>query len=50
LSEVLSTNGIKNQVIVVPGENHERIVLTLSRSDKTAGPAILNFIQTTRCE
>jgi acetyl esterase/lipase len=50
LGEVLSTTGIKNQVIVVLGENHERIVLTLSRSDRTAGPAILNFIQTTRCE
>jgi acetyl esterase/lipase len=48
LSEVLSANGIKNQVTVVPGESHERIVLTLSRADKTAGPAILKFIQTTR--
>jgi hypothetical protein len=31
--------------VVVPGESHSRIVLTLSRDDKTAGPAILNFVR-----
>lgn len=47
--EVLSSAGIPSQLVVVPGESHERIVLTLSRSDKTAGPAILEFIQKSSC-
>jgi acetyl esterase/lipase len=48
LSEVLTTNSIENKVVVVPGQSHELIVLCLSRPDKTAGPAILNFIRTTK--
>lgn len=35
--------------VVVPGEDHERIVLTLSRDDKTAGPAMLRFIEGRGC-
>jgi acetyl esterase/lipase len=35
--------------VVVPGEDHERIVLTLSRDDKTAGPAMLDFVRQTPC-
>jgi acetyl esterase/lipase len=46
LSEVLSKKGIENHVVVVPGQGHARIVLTLSRPDKTAGPAMLDFIRT----
>ncbi len=49
LSEVLSRNGIPNQTVIVPGQSHARIVLTLSRPDKTAGPAILDFIRNTKC-
>jgi acetyl esterase/lipase len=45
MSEVLSTNGIGNKLVVVPGQSHARIVLTLSREDKTAGPAMLEFMQ-----
>jgi acetyl esterase/lipase len=36
-------------VAVVPGQSHERIVLTLSRNDRTAGPALLRFVRETRC-
>ena len=36
-------------VTVVPGQSHERIVPTLSRMDRTAGPAILRFIRESRC-
>jgi acetyl esterase/lipase len=35
--------------IVVPGEDHARIVLTLSRDDKTAGPAMLRFVESMPC-
>lgn len=34
---------------IVPGEDHERIVLTLSRDDRTAGPAMLDFIRGQTC-
>jgi len=50
LSEVLTKNGIENQVVVVPGQGHARIVLALSRSDKTAGPAMINFINARKCD
>lgn len=45
----LTDAGVPNEVVVVPGENHSRIVLTLSRDDKTAGPAILRFIRQADC-
>ena len=50
LAEVLSTNGVPHQIVVVPGQSHTRIVPALSRPDRTAGPAIVNFIQTTACQ
>lgn len=49
LYDTLSGHGTKSHVVVVPGESHNRMVLTLSRSDKIAAPAILEFIQTTIC-
>ncbi len=42
--EVLDSRGVRNRLVVVPGESHARIVLTLSRDDKTAGPAMLEFL------
>jgi len=45
LSEVLSQQGISNQVVVVPGQSHARMVLTLSRPDKISAPAVLEFIK-----
>jgi arylformamidase len=48
-AEVLAANSVPHQTTVIPGQSHTRIVLTLSRADETAGPAILNFIQTTMC-
>jgi acetyl esterase/lipase len=45
-SQALTRSGVSNKVVVVPGQSHARIVLTLSRDDKTAGPAILNFVET----
>lgn len=37
--------GASTALVVVPGESHSRIVLTLSRDDKTAGPAVVAFIR-----
>lgn len=44
LNEALERHGVESRIVVVPGESHSRIVLTLSRADKTAGPAILEFV------
>ena len=43
--DILDRKGVRNRLVAVPGESHTRIVLTLSRPDKTAGPAILEFIR-----
>ena len=45
LHEVLREKQVPTELIVVPKQNHCRIVLALSRPDKTAGPAILRFIE-----
>ncbi|MEO5989266.1 MAG: alpha/beta hydrolase [Candidatus Eisenbacteria bacterium] len=45
LLEALQGKGIPSSLVVVPGESHSRIVLTLSRPDKTAGPAIIEFVK-----
>ncbi|MEO6034391.1 MAG: hypothetical protein ABIQ35_03965 [Verrucomicrobiota bacterium] len=45
MSEVLSRQKVSNQVVVLPGESHARMVLTLSRPDKLSATALLNFIQ-----
>jgi acetyl esterase/lipase len=44
LHAALQREQVPSQLVVVPGENHSRIVLTLSRADKTAAPAILRFM------
>lgn len=44
LAEALERTGVPTRLVVVPGESHSRIVLTLSRPDKTAGPAIIDFV------
>ncbi|MEO8428600.1 MAG: alpha/beta hydrolase, partial [Verrucomicrobiota bacterium] len=48
LNDALLTHGVKSDLILVPGQSHARIVLALSRGDKVAGPAILDFIENTR--
>lgn len=45
LHERLTGAGAGSTVVVVPGESHSRIVLTLSRDGKTAGPAIVDFVK-----
>lgn len=45
LDQALVAAGFKHQVVVVPGESHVRILLTLSRPDKAAAPAILTFLR-----
>lgn len=45
LHERLVRAGAASTLVVVPGESHSRIVLTLSRGDKTAGPAIVSFVR-----
>ena len=45
LHEALQRNKIPSELVAVPGQNHCRMVLTLSRPDRTSGPAILRFIR-----
>lgn len=45
LDEALRAQGDASRVVVVPGQTHESIVLTLSREDRTAAPAMLEFIE-----
>jgi acetyl esterase/lipase len=49
LHEALASAGAESQIVIVPGQSHTRIVLTLSRPDKVAGPAILKFLQSASC-
>lgn len=48
LHEILDSKRTRNRIVGVPGESHARMVLTLSRADKTAGPAVLDFIRAGR--
>ena len=50
LHEALVRAGAKSQIVIVPGQSHTRILLTLSRPDKVAAPAILEFLQHVPCE
>ena len=45
LHDTLLQAGAASTLVVVPGESHSRIVLTVSRGDKTAGPAIVSFVR-----
>jgi acetyl esterase/lipase len=45
LHAALRRNEVQSELVVMPGENHCRIVLALSRSDKLAAPAILQFVR-----
>lgn len=48
LAAALDSAGVPQRTVIVPGESHSRIVLTLSRPDRTAAPAILAFIESLR--
>ncbi len=50
LDASLDRAGVPHEVVVVPGQTHARILLTLSRDDKTAGPAVVDFVRRTVCE
>ena len=50
LDEKLQEAGVPSEVVVVPGQTHARMILTLSRDDKTSGPAVLDFVRTTACD
>lgn len=45
LEHALAEAGVEHSRVVVPGESHSRMVLTLSRPDKLSVPAILAFIR-----
>lgn len=49
LHERLKAAGVPSTMVTVRGSSHERIILELSRADKTAGPAVLRFIRDTPC-
>ncbi len=49
LNAALQEAGAASEVVVVPGMSHTRIVLALSRDDRTAGPAMLRFIRNAPC-
>ncbi len=48
LQSVLTDAGADSRLLVVQGQGHNRMVLTLSR-DKTPVPEILEFLQQSRC-
>ncbi|MBK7973045.1 MAG: alpha/beta hydrolase [Deltaproteobacteria bacterium] len=45
LTDALTRAGASARLVAVPAGSHERIVLTLSRDDRVAGPAMLAFIR-----
>lgn len=45
LHAALREKQVQSELLVVPGQNHCRMVLTLSRADKKTAPAILDFIR-----
>ena len=47
--DALGRAGVRSTFVSVKGSSHERIILELSRDDKTAGPASLAFIRDTPC-
>ena len=47
LHEELVGQGVSSTLLEVRGQSHGRIVLTLSRSDKKTGPAVVDFIRRT---
>ncbi|MEP0548147.1 MAG: alpha/beta hydrolase [Rhodothermales bacterium] len=49
LAAALAESAVAHEVVVVPGQSHERIVPTLSRDDRTAGPAMLDFVRSGTC-
>ena len=49
LHEALVAAGGSSRLLRVPGEGHQRILLTLSRADKVATPAMLDFIHSREC-
>jgi acetyl esterase/lipase len=49
LHEALRDAGAESRLLEVPGEGHQRIVLTLSREDKPAAAEILAFIRRRDC-
>jgi acetyl esterase/lipase len=49
LIEALTRAGVHTEVVIVSGESHARMVLTLSHPEKTAAPAILGFISSVKC-
>ena len=50
LDAALRDAGVASEALVVPDQTHPRILLTLSRDDKTAGPAVVDFVRSTPCE
>ncbi|MCC6989693.1 MAG: alpha/beta hydrolase [Acidobacteria bacterium] len=49
IHEQLGKAGVPSTFVTVKGSSHERIILELSRADKTAGPAVLKFLRDTPC-
>ena len=45
LHEALTARGVASTFLKVPGQSHGRMVLVLSRPDKLAGPAVVDFIR-----
>ena len=49
LHAALAGAGADSRLLVVQGQGHNRMVLTLSRADKTPVPEILEFVRQARC-
>ncbi|MEM7586945.1 MAG: alpha/beta hydrolase [Acidobacteriota bacterium] len=49
LHAALETAGADSRLIVIPGQGHNRMVLNLSRGDRTPVPEVLEMIQQSDC-
>ena len=50
LIDALHASGVPHEVAIEPGNSHERIIATLSKEGKAAGPAMLGFVRGLSCE
>ena len=50
LDEARTSAGIGGAFVSVPARSHALVIPTLSRDDKVAGPAVVDFVRGLSCE
>ena len=50
MHNALSDAGVPSRLFELPGEDHLRIILAMSRADKEIVPAMVSFIRNSKCE